>query len=142
MASPVDIASIFKRKGQTPTPETQAPSQGPSIIRSFFVREGGTEATPAPQRPNPVLSYFDPVAYSRQQAAANSQQRAAANNKSQGVEEIAPKAEVKELTEEEKRNVEQRNKNKAFASGRPATIFSQPESSNIKIKKHTLGAGS
>lgn len=28
MASPVDIASIFKRKGQTPTPETQAPSQG------------------------------------------------------------------------------------------------------------------
>lgn len=51
MASPVDIASIFKRKGQTPTPtpETQAPSQGSSIIRSFFVREGGTEATPAPQ---------------------------------------------------------------------------------------------
>ena len=58
MASPVDIASIFKRKGQAPTPETQAPSQGSSIIRSFFVREGGTEATPAPQRPNPVLSYF------------------------------------------------------------------------------------
>ena len=100
MASPVDIASIFKRKGQTPTPETQAPSQGSSIIRSFFVREGGTEATPA------------------------------------------PKAEVKELTEEEKRNAEQRNKNKAFASGRPATIFSQPESSNIKIKKPTLGSGS
>lgn len=90
MASPVDIASIFKRKGQTPTPETQA--------------------TPAPQRPNPVLSYFDPVAY----------------NKSQGIEETA----------------EQRNKNKAFASGRPATIFSQPESSNIKIKKPTLGSGS
>lgn len=126
MASPVDIASIFKRKGQTPTPETQAPSQGSSIIRSFFVREGGTEATPAPQRPNPVLSYFDPVAY----------------NKSQGIEETAPKAEVKELTEEEKRNAEQRNKNKAFASGRPATIFSQPESSNIKIKKPTLGSGS
>lgn len=60
MASPVDIASIFMRKGQTPTPETQTPSQGSSIIRSFFVREGGTEATPAPQRPNPVLSYFDP----------------------------------------------------------------------------------
>lgn len=112
MASPVDIASIFKRKGQTPTPETQAPSQGSSIIRSFFVREGGTEATPAPQRPNPVLSYFGPVAY----------------NKSQGIEE--------------KRNAEQRNKNKAFASGRPATIFSQPESSNIKIKKPTLGSGS
>lgn len=56
MASPVDIASIFMRKGQTPTPETQTqtPSQGSSIIRSFFVREGGTEATPAPQRPNPV----------------------------------------------------------------------------------------
>lgn len=126
MASPVDIASIFMRKGQTPTPETQAPSQGSSIIRSFFVREGGTEATPAPQRPNPVLSYFDPVVY----------------NKSQGIEETAPKAEVKELTEEEKRNAEQRNKNKAFASGRPATIFSQPESSNIKIKKPTLGSGS
>ena len=125
MASPVDIASIFKRKGQTPTPETQTPSQGSSIIRSFFVREGGTEATPAPQRPNPVLSYFDPVAYSQQ-----------------GIEETAPKAEVKELTEEEKRNAEQRNKNKAFASGRPATIFSQPESSNIKIKKPTLGSGS
>lgn len=119
MASPVDIASIFKRKGQTPT---QTPSQGSSIIRSFFVRE----ATPAPQRPNPVLSYFDPVAY----------------NKSQGIEETAPKAEVKELTEEEKRNAEQRNKNKAFASGRPATIFSPPESSNIKIKKPTLGSGS
>lgn len=44
MASPVDIASIFMRKGQTPTPETQTPSQGSSIIRSFFVREGGTEA--------------------------------------------------------------------------------------------------
>lgn len=126
MASPADIASIFKRKGQTPTPETQAPSQGSSIIRSFFVREGGTEATPAPQRPNSVLSYFDPVAYS----------------KSQGIEETAPKAEAKELTEEEKRNAEQRNKNKAFASGRPATIFSQPESSNIKIKKPTLGSGS
>lgn len=134
MASPVDIASIFKRKGQTPTPtpETQAPSQGSSIIRSFFVREGGTEATPAPQRPNPVLSYFDPVAYSQQRAAYN---------KSQGIEETAPKAEVKELTEE-KRNAEQRNKNKAFASGRPAAIFSQPESSNIKIKKPTLGSGS
>lgn len=96
MASPVDIASIFKRKGQTPTPETQTPSQGSSIIRSFFVREGGTEATPAPQRPNPVLSYFDPVAYSQQRAAY----------KSQGIEETAPKAEVKELTEEEKRNAE------------------------------------
>lgn len=129
MASPVDIASIFKRKGQTPTPETQAPSQGPSIISSFFVRED----TPAPQQPNPVLSYFDPVAYSQQQAA---------NNKSQGTEETAPKADVKELTEEEKRNAKQRNKNKAFASGRPATIFSQPESSNIKIKKPTLGSGS
>lgn len=129
MASPVDIASIFMRKGQTPTPETQTPSQGSSIIRSFFVREGGTEATPAPQRPNPVLSYFDPVAYSQQRAAYN---------KSQGVEETAPKA---ELTEE-KRNAEQRNKNKAFASGRPATIFSQPESYNIKIKKPTLGSGS
>lgn len=129
MASPVDIASIFMRKGQTPTPETQTPSQGSSIIRSFFVRE----ATPAPQRPNPVLSYFNPVAYSQQQAAYN---------KSQGIEETAPKAEVKELTEEEKRNAEQRNKNKAFASGRPATIFSQPESSNIKIKKPTLGSGS
>lgn len=125
MASPVDIASIFKRKRQTP--EAQAPSQGSSIIRSFFVREGGTEATPAPQRPNPVLSYFDPVAYSQQLAAYN---------KSQSIEETAPKAEVKELTEEEKR------KNKAFASGRPATIFSQPESSNIKIKKPTLGSGS
>lgn len=113
MASPVDIASIFRRQTQTPSP---TPSQGSSIIRSFFVREGGTEATPAPQRPNPVLSYFDPVAY----------------NKSQ----------VKELTEEEKRNAEQRNKNKAFASGRPAAIFSQPESSNIKIKKPTLGSGS
>lgn len=131
MASPVDIASIFKRKGQTP--EAQAPSQGSSIIRSFFVREGGAEATPAPQRPNPVLSYFDPVAYSQQQAAYN---------KSQGIEETAPKAEVKELTEEEKRNAEQRNKNKAFASGRQATIFSQPESSNIKIKKPALGSGS
>lgn len=65
-----------------------------------------------------------------------------AYNKSQGIEETAPKAEVKELTEEEKRNAEQRNKNKAFASGRPATIFSQPESSNIKIKKPTLGSGS
>lgn len=133
MASPVDIASIFKRKGQAPTPETQAPSQGSSIIRSFFVREGGTEATPAPQRPNPVLSYFDPVAYSQQQAAYN---------KSQGIEETAPKAEDKELTEEEKRNAAQRNKNTAFASGRPMTIFSQPESSNIKIKKPTLGSGS
>lgn len=132
MALPVDIASIFKRKGQTQAP-SQAPSQGSSIIRSFFVREGGTETTPAPQRPNPVLSYFDPVAYSQQQAAYN---------KSQGIEETAPKAEVKELTEEEKRNAEQRNKNKAFASGRPATIFSQPESSNIKIKKPTLGSGS
>lgn len=110
MASPVDIASIFMRTGQTPTPETQTPSQGSSIIRSFFVREGGTEATPAPQRPNPVLSYFDPVAYSQQRAAYN---------KSQGIEETAPKA---------------------FASGRPATIFSQPESSNIK--KPTLGSGS
>lgn len=133
MASPVDIASIFKRKGQTPTPETQTPSQGSSIIRSFFVREGGTEATPASQRPNPVLSYFDPAAYSQQRAAYN---------KSQGIEETAPKAEVKELTEEEKRNAEQRNKNKAFASGRPAAIFSQPELSNIKIKKPTLGSGS
>ena len=114
MASPVDIASIFMRKGQTPTP-TPTPSQGSSIIRSFFVREA-----------TPVLSYFDPVVY----------------NKSQGMEETAPKAEVKELTEEEKRNAEQRNKNKAFASGRPATIFSQPESSNIKIKKPTLGSGS
>ena len=133
MASPVDIASIFMRKGQTPTPETQTPSQGSSIIRSFFVREGGTEATPAPQQPNPVLSYFDPVVYSQQRAAYN---------KSQGIEETAPKAEVKELTEEEKRNAEQRNKNKAFASERPATIFSQPESSNIKIKKPTLGSGS
>lgn len=94
MASPVDIASIFRRPGQTPKPETQ--SQGSSIISSFFIRE----ATPA------------------------------------------PKAEVKELTEEEKRNAEQRNKNQAFASGRPATLFSQPESSNIKIKKPTLGAGS
>lgn len=131
MASPVDIAPIFMRKGQTPTPETQAPSQGSSIIRSFFVREGGTEATLAPQRPNPVLSYFDPVVYSQQRAAYN---------KSQGIEETAPKAEVKELTEEEKRNAEQRNKNKAFASGRPAIIFSQPESSNIK--KPTLGSGS
>lgn len=89
MASPVDIASIFMRKGQTPTPETQTqtqtqtPSQGSSIIRSFFVREGGTEATPAPQRPNPVLSYFDPVAYSQQRAAYN---------KSQGIEETAPKS--------------------------------------------------
>lgn len=109
MASPVDIASIFKRKEQTPTPEA---SQGSSIIRSFFVREGGTEATPAPQRPSPVLSYFD------------------------------PKAEIKEPTAEEKRNAAQRNKNTAFASGRPATIFSQPESSNIKIKKPTLGSGS
>lgn len=125
MASPVDIASIFMRKGQTPTP-TPTPTQGSSIIRSFFVREGGTEATP-------VLSYFDPVAYSQQRAAYN---------KSQGIEETAPKAEVKELTEEEKRNAEQRKKNKAFASGRPATIFSQPESSNIKIKKPTLGSGS
>lgn len=128
MASPVDIASIFMRKGQTQTPtqtQTPSPSQGSSIIRSFFVREGGTEATPAPQRPNPVLSYFDPVVYSPQ-----------------GIEETAPKAEIKELTEEEKRNAEQRNKNKAFASGRPATIFSQPESSNIKIKKPTLGSGS
>lgn len=82
-----------------------------------------------------MLSYFDPVAYSQQRAAYN---------KSQGIEETAPKAEVKELTEEEKRNAEQRNKNKAFASGRPATIFSQPESSNIKIKikKPTLGSGS
>jgi hypothetical protein len=80
-----------------------------------------------------VLSYFDPVAYSQQRAAYN---------KSRGIEETAPKAEVKELTEEEKRNAEQRNKNKAFASGRPATIFSQPESSNIKIKKPTLGSGS
>lgn len=140
MASPVNIASIFRRKGQTPTPETQTPSQGSPIIRSFFVRKGGTEATPAPQRPNPVLSYFNPVAYSQQLAAYN---------KSQGMEETAPKAEVKELTEEEKRNVEQRNKNKAFASGRPATIFSQPESifsqpesSNIRIKKPTLGSGS
>lgn len=133
MASPVDIASIFKRKGQTPSPETQTPSQGSSIIRSFFVREGGAEAIPTPQRPSPVLSYFDPVAYSQQRAAYN---------KSQGIEETAPKAEVKELTEEEKRNAEQRNKNKAFASGRPATIFSQPESSNIKIKKPTLGSGS
>lgn len=131
MASPVDIASIFMRKGQTQTP-SQTPSQGSSIIRSFFVREGGTEATPAPQRPNPVLSYFDPVVYSQQWAAYN---------KSQGIEETAPKAEVKELTEE-KRNAEQRNKNKAFAPGRPATIFSQPESSNIKIKKPTLGSGS
>lgn len=53
MASPVDIASIFMRKGQTPTPETQtqAQGQGSSIIRSFFVREGGTEATPAPRDP-------------------------------------------------------------------------------------------
>lgn len=139
MASPVDIASIFKRKGQTPTPETQAPSQGSSIIRSFFVREGGTEATPAPQQPNPVLSYFDPVAYSQQLAARNKPR-----NKPQVIEETAPKAEVKELTEEEKRNAEQRKKNKAFASGRPATIFSQPESSNINIniKKPTLGSGS
>lgn len=119
MASPVDTAPIFMRRGQT-----QTPSQGSSIIRSFFVPEA--TPTPAPQRPNPVLSYFDPVAY----------------NKSQGIEETAPKAEVKELTEEEKRNAEQRNKNKAFASGRPATIFSQPESSNIKIKKPTLGSGS
>lgn len=111
MASPVDIASIIKRRGQTPTPETQAP--------------------------NSVLSYFDPVAYSQQLAARNK-----LRNKSQGIEETAPKAEVKKLTEEEKRNAEQRNKNKAFASGRPATIFSQPESSNIKIKKHTLGSGS
>lgn len=79
-----------------------------------------------------MLSYFDPVAYSQQQAAYN---------KSQGIEETAPKAEVKELTEE-KRNAEQRNKNKAFASGRQATIFSHPESSNIKIKKPTLGSGS
>ena len=96
MASPVDIASIFKGQTPTPTPtptqtqtQTQTPSQTPSqessIIRSFFVHEGGTE---------------------------------------------------------EKRNAEQRNKNKAFASGRPATIFSQPESSNIKIKKSTLGSGS
>lgn len=121
MASPVDIASIFKRTAP-------APSQASSITRSFFVRD----ATPAPQRPNPVLSYFDPVAYSQQRAAYN---------KSQGIEETAPKAEVKELTEE-KRNAEQRNKNKAFASGRPAAIFSQPESSNIKIKKPTLGSGS
>lgn len=75
MASPVDIASIFMRKGQTP----ETPSQGSSIIRSFFVRE----ATPAPQRPNPVLSYFDPVAYSQQRAAYN---------KSQGIEETAPKS--------------------------------------------------
>lgn len=44
MASPVDIASIFK--GQTPTP---TPTPTPSIIRSFFVREGGTEAIPATQ---------------------------------------------------------------------------------------------
>lgn len=98
MASPVDIASIFKHKGQTSTPETQAPSRGSPIIRSFFARRAG-------------------------------------------IEETAPKAEVKELTEE-KRNAAQRNKNKAFASGRPATIFSQPESSNIKIKKSTLGSGS
>lgn len=74
---------------------------------------------------------------------AYSQQRAA-YNKSQGIEETAPKAEVKELTEEEKRNAEQRNKNKAFASGRRASggYFSQPESSNINIKKPTLGSGS
>lgn len=31
MASPVDIASIFMRKGQTPTPETQTPSQGAGL---------------------------------------------------------------------------------------------------------------
>lgn len=135
MASPVDVASIFKRKGQTPTPETQAPSQGSSIFKPFFVHKGGTEATPAP---NPVLSYFDPVTYSQQLVA----------NKSQGIKKTAPKVEVKnevevkKLTEEEKRNAEQRNKNKAFASGRSATIFSQPESSNIKIKKPMLGSGS
>lgn len=130
MAAPVDIASIFKRKEQTPTPEA---SQGSSIIRSFFVREGGAEAIPTPQRPSPVLSYFDPVAYSQQQTAYN---------KSQGAEDTQPKAEIKEPTAEEKRNAAQRNKNTAFASGRPATIFSQPESSNIKIKKPTLGSGS
>lgn len=130
MAASVDIASIFKRKEQTPTPEA---SQGSSIIRSFFVREGGAEAIPTPQRSSPVLSYFDPVAYSQQQAAYN---------KSQGAEDTQPKAEIKEPTAEEKRNAAQRNKNTAFASGRPAAIFSQPESSNIKIKKPTLGSGS
>lgn len=41
MASPVDIASIFMRKGQTPTPETQTPSQGRlSSDHSLFVRAG------------------------------------------------------------------------------------------------------
>lgn len=133
MASPVDIASIFRRQGQTPKPETQTQGQGSPLIRSLFVREGGTEATPKPQQPNPIMSYFDPVAYSQQQTAYN---------KSQGIEDTPPKTEVKELTDEEKRNAEQRNKNKAFASGRPATLFSQPESSNIKIKKPTLGSGS
>lgn len=130
MASPVDIASIFMRKGQTPEESLR---KDPSIFSAIFAREGGTEATPKPQQPNPIMSYFDPVAYSQQQTAYN---------KSQGIEDTPPKAEVKEMTDEEKRNAEQRNKNKAFASGRPATLFSQPESSNIKIKKPTLGSGS
>ena len=50
MASPVDIASIFKGQTPTPTPTpTQTPTPTPSIISSFFVREGGTEAIPATQ---------------------------------------------------------------------------------------------
>lgn len=135
MASPVDIASIFRRPNQTPKPETQAQGQGASLIRSLFMREATPEATPEPQQSNPILSYFNPVAYSQQQAAYN---------KSQGIEDTppAPEAKVKEMTAEEKRNLEQRNKNKALASGRPATLFSQPESSNIKVKKPTLGSGS
>ena len=131
MASPVDIASIFKKQKT----ETQTQGQGSSLIRSLFMREATPEATPEPQQPNPILSYFNPVAYSQQQAAYN---------KSQSIEDTppAPEAKVKEMTAEEKRNLEQRNKNKALASGRPATLFSQPESSNIKIKKPTLGSGS
>lgn len=45
-------------------------------------------------------------------------------------------------TAEEKKNAAQRKRNTAMASGRPATLFSQTEASNIKVKKPVLGSGS
>lgn len=45
-------------------------------------------------------------------------------------------------TTEEEKNAAQRKRNTAMASGRPATLFNQSETSNVKVKKPVLGSGS
>lgn len=118
MASP----TLFKKYAQQPEP-TPAPT-GESSMFQRILKPTTAQPEPEPERQSIFRQILKPA------------------SKTEVPQTEAPKPEVKELTEEEKRNVTQRNKNTAFASGRPATIFSQPESSNIKIKKPTLGSGS